>query len=388
MSYNDTSRAWKALNKIVSDHDDPFEEDPSIQPTRYQKQISTTENGHDCNQNQEENPMLLYCAKRELKRDEDCHYCGTNVSLKGALHGCRICDKIFHRSCLERKCFLNDELSIEALGESENEVGWSCPTCEDIFSLLDENEKNHVIEAFDEMVGNETSVDVKRYLEHRRESYRNLVGIDMSAQREGQEIRIFEEIDSDHSGTIEWWEYARSTCMRLLSRRKQEDLLELITPREVARLESFFKKYDKKETGVVTLSIARVIYGKWMLSLVKGGDSMNVPNEWLGELPAEWLGIPKRGSIRRKETEVTWQEFLHMNAFHIICARLNTVEGKPQLPTINEAIRAVAEQDEDKGREKVSNLQTEVLKESQENEEEDEMDPLEKIKMRLKNKVS
>ena len=67
----------------------------------------------------------------------------------------------------------------------------------------------------------ETSVDVKRYLEHRRESYRNLVGIDMSVQREGQEIRVFEEIDSDHSGTIEWWEYARSTCMRLLSRRKQ-----------------------------------------------------------------------------------------------------------------------------------------------------------------------
>ena len=163
--------------------------------------------------------------------------------------------------------------------------------------------------------------------------------------------------------------------------------MELITPREVARLESFFKKYDKRETGVVTLSIARVIYGKWMLSLVKGGDSMNIPNEWLGELPAEWLGIPKRGSIRRKETEVTWQKFLQMNAFHIICARLNTVKGKPNLPTINEAVRVVAEQDEDKGGEKVSNLQTEVLKESQENEEEDEMDPLEKIKMRLKNKV-
>lgn len=65
----------------------------------------------------------------------------------------------------------------------------------------------------------DTSVDLKKYMRYKKESYSNLIGIDMSAQRENQEIRIFADLDRDESGTLEWWEFAPSMSLKILSKR-------------------------------------------------------------------------------------------------------------------------------------------------------------------------
>ena len=67
----------------------------------------------------------------------------------------------------------------------------------------------------------DTSVDLEKYIRHKKESYSNLVGIAMTSQRENQEVRVFNDLDRDASGTLEWWEFAPSMCLRILSKRSQ-----------------------------------------------------------------------------------------------------------------------------------------------------------------------
>lgn len=70
----------------------------------------------------------------------------------------------------------------------------------------------------------ETSVNLEKYMLHKKESYNNLIGIDMSFQRENQEVRLFKELDRDGSGTLEWWEFAPSMSVRILGKRSQVNL--------------------------------------------------------------------------------------------------------------------------------------------------------------------
>lgn len=189
----------------------------------------------------------------------------------------------------------------------------------------------------------DTSVDVVKYLAKRKSSYHRLVGVPMTSLREKQEEEIFCNMDRDKSGTIEWWEYVPSMCIRILSRRTQKQLLELVSECEVAKLETYFRRYDKNGDGVITFTCAKMAYGKWLMSLIKEKEDGYIPDEWIGELPDEWLGTGEVSAMifkgkEKKERTVSWRDFLHVNSLHMLCARPNTVSTRPLLPTIDDAL--------------------------------------------------
>eukprot|EP00112_Aurelia_sp_Birch-Aquarium-sp1_P017415 Seg4035.1 transcript_id=Seg4035.1/GoldUCD/mRNA.D3Y31 product="hypothetical protein" protein_id=Seg4035.1/GoldUCD/D3Y31 len=199
----------------------------------------------------------------------------------------------------------------------------------------------------------------------------------MSPMRAGQEVRYFHEMDRDNSGTVEWWEFAPTMCVRILGLRSQEEFLDMITPREVSRLQTHFKAFDKNGTGSITLTSARMAYGKWRVSFIKRGEHERIPDDWLGALPPEWFG--NTDTIRRREPKIAWDDFLLMSAQSIIYARPNTLHAKPLLPTINEAIRPLTDKQK-----KILRKNTREEERAERIDEEDEdIDPLERLKIRM-----
>jgi len=379
--YNDTSNAWKELRKnlppeVFSSKSNGSSSDHSSVTLSIP---SETEVGLGAI-----NDVHIYGSKRKISRDENCSVCGTTGSYNGIWHGCRICDKLYHQLCLEQKGGISDELNSKALAESETSVGWSCPDCENIFDLLTESEKRKIIESFDNMVGNDTSVVFEKYIRRKKLSYANLVGSEMPMPREVQEVSLFKDLDRDGSGSLEWWEFAPAMALRFLSRRKPSQLIALLTPREVSKLESFFREYDKDGKGRLTISQAKCAYLKWFLSLIKRDDENNIPLPWTGELPSGWFGEVKSDYVGvQAEAEITWQKFLSMNALHVLSARPNTVETRPYAPPVNEAIR-LGTSDKDKA----IVVDLSAMPALDENDVSEFIDPVERINMRLRKRAT
>lgn len=154
----------------------------------------------------------------------------------------------------------------------------------------------------------------------------------------------------------------------------------MLTAREVTKLESFFKMYDKQGQGKLKLSDAKSAYLRWFLSLIKKEEDKYVPMSWTGDLPAGWHGKPKDiVSCNQTEAQVTWQEFLLMNALHVISARPNTVETRPYAPTVDEAIRI------ENGDGEIGLKMKTIVSKANVDEVSEITDPVARIKMRLKN---
>ena len=157
----------------------------------------------------------------------------------------------------------------------------------------------------------------------------------------------------------------------------QEEFLNMITPREVSRLQAHFKAFDKMGKGIITLSLAKMAYGKWMLSFIKREERDHVPDDWLGALPPEWFS--NTDTIHRREPKIAWEDFLLMNAANIIYARPNTLHTRPFLPTINEAIRPLT----DKQKMILRKHTREEERAERIDEEDEDIDPLERLKIRM-----
>jgi len=206
----------------------------------------------------------------------------------------------------------------------------------------------------------------------------------MPMPREVQEVSLFKDLDRDGSGSLEWWEFAPAMALRFLSRRKPSQLIALLTPREVSKLESFFREYDKDGKGRLTISQAKCAYLKWFLSLIKRDDENNIPLPWTGELPSGWFGEVKSDYVGvQAEAEITWQKFLSMNALHVLSARPNTVETRPYAPPVNEAIR-LGTSDKDKA----IVVDLSAMPALDENDVSEFIDPVERINMRLRKRAT
>ena len=146
----DTSIAWEHLFSIID--------------SKYHPEI--TESNDDETDVNELNILPEYARYKcssVPRRDRDCFFCHKAVSTAGAAvlstskelnHNisCRICEKIFHQECIQKRGFCDDEIALTAM--SEPSVGWSCPHCEDVYNLLTNDEQEEVSDLFDRIAGN------------------------------------------------------------------------------------------------------------------------------------------------------------------------------------------------------------------------------------------
>ena len=173
--------------------------------------------------------------------------------------------------------------------------------------------------------------------------------------REQQEKELFLKIDRNHTGMIDYWEFLPYMAVRYLSRRSTKDLLNLLTPKEIATFKEFYKELDIEKSGVIQSSLAKQAYIEWYKSKVKDNPANYIDYQWYGGLKENPLLQSLKQSLsltesRQDEVEtstVDWKEYLKHCVLNILAARENTVSQKPLIPSMPSILFTSRDKDSD-----------------------------------------
>lgn len=161
LTFMDTSSAWSVLKNL---HKEKLENEHSHQDSvssNFQSLQDLTECHVDTSNDYEavlpEHAQYNYIYYEPITRSKYCTICRNEINImqnsRCGWHVCRICSGTFHADCLIKRGFCNDDLSRETLEESTSDVGWSCPDCESLFSLLETPEQEEITEIFTRVAG-------------------------------------------------------------------------------------------------------------------------------------------------------------------------------------------------------------------------------------------
>lgn len=162
----------------------------------------------------------------------------------------------------------------------------------------------------------------------------------MPSFRERQEIELFSKIDRDHTGTIDYWEFLPHIAVRYLSRRSSLEILNLLSPKEVAHFKEHFARFDEEKKGTIPQCKAKEAYITWYKNKVKDCKSNYVNFDWYGGLKEntllktlkEALSSDPPTNTSNDEVFIKWEDYLTQCSLHILSARANTGEQKPLIP--------------------------------------------------------
>lgn len=183
-------------------------------------------------------------------------------------------------------------------------------------------------------------IDCEEFLQLQRDEYERLVGLSMPSFREKQELELFSKIDRDHTGTIDYWEFLPHVAVRYLGRRSSLEILDLLSPKEVAQFKDLFARFDIENEGIIPQCKAREAYVTWYKNKVKGCTKNYVNYDWYGGLKEntllktlkETLSSEPATTIPNDQVFIKWEDYLSQCSLHILSARANTGEQKPLIP--------------------------------------------------------
>lgn len=374
LSLYDTSEAWNSLRDMLSaDQINPLTEfaEDSVMLKKLAADSSSISQEEDINE-EEEAAMLKarsYNSRRrgsrrgselldildmdnldhlqyefQFKENSDltCGFCGDKG---GKFHRCRVCDKVFHEACLDKKGFLNDSHAREALAESTTAVGWSCPNCENLFLLLTDEQRQHIMDVFDEHQG---QIYEEAFIEMARLDYEETVGTGLPPVREQLERDLFRKLVKNEHGTgfLGWYEFIPHQAIRCMFKTPQRQLFRQLTPRELHTFKQHFRNQDPKETGEVQVPQAQKAFIDWYKSRVKPSDTF-IDSSWYGgNLRSNSYRDTVGGRVKEPthQPKVTWDEYISYCLLHVLSARPNTLSNRPLIPLMPNFRRTLTEE--------------------------------------------
>ncbi|XP_062606756.1 uncharacterized protein LOC134268503, partial [Saccostrea cucullata] len=129
----------------------------------------------------------------------------------------------------------------------------------------------------------------------------------------------FKLVDTDGSGTIDWWEFLNFQAKVKLSSRNQNELVDLLTEKEILIAKMAFSHLDTNDDGRISELEARKVLDEYI-------GRFNLPEERrysIGETYAKHA-LARAMSLDVKELgTVTWNEFLLGQAQYILVTRPN-----------------------------------------------------------------
>jgi len=372
LSLYDTSEAWNSLRDMLSaDYINPlteFAEDSLMLQKQFADESVPQENQEDDINEEEEAAMLQARSHNSRRRgsrrgselldildmdnldhlqyeftfeensDQNCGFCGDKG---GRFHRCRVCDKVFHETCLDKKGFLKDAHSRAAVLESNSSVGWSCPNCENLFLLLTEEERQHIMDVFDEHQG---KIDEKAFINMARVDYEETIGTEFPPIREQLERDMFRKLVKNETGAgyLGWYEFIPHRAIRCMFKTPQRQLFRQLTPREVNAFRKHFRNQDPRETGEVQVPQAQKAFIDWYKSRVKPSDTF-VDSSWYGgNLRSQSYSVGGLVKEPTHQPKVTWDEFISYCLLHVLSARPNTLCNRPLIPLMPNFRRGIA----------------------------------------------
>ncbi|GFO01547.1 PHD finger protein 24, partial [Plakobranchus ocellatus] len=81
---------------------------------------------------------------------------------------------------------------------------------------------------------------------------------------EERDMRLdFKMADQDHDDSLDWWEFLNHQAKVILATRSKEELVNLLTEKEVIKCRTLFKTMDTDHDGIVTILEAKQAVKKW-----------------------------------------------------------------------------------------------------------------------------
>ncbi|XP_056017100.1 PHD finger protein 24-like [Ostrea edulis] len=245
-----------------------------------------------------------------------CHICEKEFESSEEEFSCRVCDRVFHKECVLSIKDLHPS-HISTIERVHTSVGWSCPACDDLSSLLTENELQSIIDTFDEDInpkGGQITLD--EFIEYKRKQ----LGHNMSEDERKLSQLEFRLVDTDGNGTIDWWEFLNFQAKVKLASRDQNGLVDLLTEKEVLMAKIAFSRLDVNKDGSISELEARKVFDEYFSQLSLSDRKRNSVGETYAKhalARAMALDVKEMGTV-------TWTEFLHGQAQYILASRPNT----------------------------------------------------------------
>uniref|UniRef100_A0A8C5WWK8 PHD finger protein 24 n=1 Tax=Laticauda laticaudata TaxID=8630 RepID=A0A8C5WWK8_LATLA len=168
-------------------------------------------------QEEEEERLEISLEQREqVTNDEMCEVC--EVWTADSLLACRVCTKVYHDGCLQRMGLLSPAEPSEAIEAAHSAVGWSCYHCDNLNSLLTEEEMNSLSDAFQQSnIAPESSLSLEDFLR-----YKGLGGQPSSQEEKERHAQQFGALDPGQKGRIAWTDFLSHESLLLLQRTRMQ----------------------------------------------------------------------------------------------------------------------------------------------------------------------
>ncbi|XP_071168767.1 PHD finger protein 24-like [Mytilus edulis] len=248
--------------------------------------------------------------------DEYCFVCEEPFPhfSKEDVYPCRVCTRAFHKKCVE---LLSDsecsQFDKETMDRRHTNSGWSCYKCVNLSHLLTDKETSTLFEIFDEIDTNGDSyISQEEFVNYKNKTV-HMASTDSGKQ---QIVLQFKKIDTDKDGRINWWEFLSHESRLFLAKRPTDELLDMLTEKEIVHAKAVFSHMDDDGDGLVTHTKALTAYRNWYKRLdVTDSSTLNLHADVAAQMVME--------HDKKNKGTVTWVEFLTGQALYIVCGRPN-----------------------------------------------------------------
>ncbi|KAK2155018.1 hypothetical protein LSH36_251g04029 [Paralvinella palmiformis] len=191
--------------------------------------------------------------------DGICFLCKEMATFNG--YPCRICYKTFHKECLEKIAnakYSHGTLNV-FLDNARTPGGWSCYECDNLSSLLSDDDYQEITNLFEEYgVSMDATISWDVFLSYHLHKEDDLFLDDVDHLR-----TQFSLLDLDCDRRISWWEFLTHEAGIKLTYRDPEELVDLLSEKEVRRAKEMFNYLDKDKTGHVMEKNIRSAFRAW-----------------------------------------------------------------------------------------------------------------------------
>ncbi|XP_072173278.1 PHD finger protein 24-like [Diadema setosum] len=272
--------------------------------------------------------------KEKIEPQSKCALC--NAFTGHDTYPCRICNQVFHEDCLRRRGKVNDSEGLKALRSANTNIGWSCPECENIGRLLSDDEMFELMEVFERCdVDSDATISVEEFIEYRQLVVKDHEDRNLTEDEIEEERRHFKAMDTDHTGSLSWWEFLNHETIRRLATRSKVSLVMMLQPKEIQRLRTNFATFDTDGDGCVTEFEARRAFKNWFSKFMEDPAHMSpsaqrrIGSQASLKMSTEFASHVNTNAGMLMDADkdrsgcVSWEEYLMEQALYTLAVRPN-----------------------------------------------------------------
>ncbi|CAF3492489.1 unnamed protein product [Rotaria sp. Silwood1] len=274
-------------------------------------------------------------------------------SCEGACVGnyvrCRICTKAYHSKCLFERGHVNDELFyLPRLAKQD----WSCPECSDLTRLLNQDELDSLIQAFEQIDENKDGyIILDEYLSFKSNKTKSN-DFELFIQR-NHELgkKYFSLMDAKQQGVVCWADFALFYSCKFIAAKDQTELTSKLTAKELVIAKNLYfkdprKTFDNNSNIIITRDYFKEIH-RDLIQVLEKKYGIEFIDAVLG-YDEDMEGTSRKNSL------MNWGEFIREISLLILLNRSNNnitnnqvrratlpahltnavVVSRPQLPSI------------------------------------------------------